>query len=95
MFDSASDRYKKLRKTVEVIAPVQIGITAFSFDRDANSYEGDTFNFYVFPRAFSYVNKKFVCQASSLQFLSVHGFDFNKVSILAVIVGVNDWSVCS
>lgn len=79
MFDSASDRYKKLKKAVELIIPIQIGITAFSFDPNANSYEGDSFTFYVFPRSFSFVNKKFVCQASSLQFLATHGLDFNKV----------------
>lgn len=81
LFDSPSERYKKLRKTVELIVPMQIGITAFSFDGNANSYEGDSFTFYVFPRAFSNVNNKFVCQASALQFLASHGFDFNKVSL--------------
>lgn len=64
---------------------MQIGITAFSFDRDENSYGGDSYNFYVYPRSFSLVNKKFVCQASSLQFLAVHGFDFNKVNIFKFV----------
>lgn len=37
-----------------------------------------TWNFYIFPRPYGQSDHRFLCQASSLQFLSEHGFDFNK-----------------
>jgi len=35
-------------------------------------------NFYVFPRPYLNMDMRFLCQASSMQFMSDHGFDFNK-----------------
>lgn len=44
-------------------------------------YSQRSYNFYVFPRPFNRAapDCRFLCQASSIAFLSDHGFDFNKL----------------
>ncbi|KAF5306180.1 hypothetical protein FQR65_LT07456 [Abscondita terminalis] len=78
IFDSPQKRYSKLRKHIEQVIPVQIGVTTFIFDPDRNFYKGHCYTFYVFPRPFGILDRKFLCQASSLVFLKAHDFDFNK-----------------
>ncbi|KAF5298217.1 hypothetical protein FQA39_LY02641 [Lamprigera yunnana] len=79
LFDSAQNRYTKQRQHIQQVIPFQIGLTAFTFDPDRNVYKGHVYNFYVFPRSFTYIDRKFLCQASSFTFLAVHDFDFNKL----------------
>lgn len=79
LFDTPNERYQKLRKNLKLVVPVQIGLTAFSFDRDSNRYLGTIYNFYLIPAAFPYVQKNFIFQSDTLDFLKVHGFNFNKV----------------
>lgn len=79
LFDSPSERYEKLRMLCNQIIPMQIGISAFTFDAENNSYLADVYTFYVFPKKFHSINSLFVFQSSSLQFLCCHNFDFNKV----------------
>lgn len=49
----------------------------FSFNR----YNHQSYNFYVFPRGNNRLapDCRFMCQASSIMFLSSQGFDFNKL----------------
>lgn len=54
----------------------QFGLSAFTFADGA--YTAKTFNFNIYPRSFQSFDKRFVCQASSLEFLTQHKFDFNK-----------------
>lgn len=82
LFDSGSERYTKLRATVERMIPLQIGLSAFIFDPDNNSYKAHVYTFYIFPRSFAFIDVKFLCQSSSLQFLNAYGFNFNKVNII-------------
>lgn len=42
------------------------------------SYLARPFNFSLFPHTFRTIDKRFVCQASALQFLAQNNFDFNK-----------------
>jgi hypothetical protein len=42
-------------------------------------YEAHTYNFYICPKSFGDLDPNFLCQASSLEFLASHNFDFNKV----------------
>ncbi|KAB0798734.1 hypothetical protein PPYR_06614 [Photinus pyralis] len=79
LFDSAQDRYSKLRTTVQQIIPFQFGLTAYTFDPDSNTYKGHPYTFYTFPRTSVIANIAFVSQAASFQFLSLHNFDFNKL----------------
>ncbi|GJQ71255.1 hypothetical protein Trydic_g10995 [Trypoxylus dichotomus] len=78
LFDTPNERYQKLRTLCEQIVPMQIGISAFSFNAGDNSYTADMYTFYVFPKKFYNINSTFVFQASSLQFLCSYNFDFNK-----------------
>ncbi|WAR03403.1 PNDC1-like protein [Mya arenaria] len=41
-------------------------------------YTAKTFNIPIYPRSFGPIDEKFVCQASSFQFLTRYKFDFNK-----------------
>lgn len=41
-------------------------------------YKASTWNFYLFPRPYAWQDRRFTCQAASLQFLTEHKFDFNK-----------------
>jgi hypothetical protein len=58
---------------------MEIGMTTFRHVQDENKYEASRYSFYVFPRPFGSIDNKFMCQASSLEFLCQHNFDFNKV----------------
>lgn len=41
-------------------------------------YVARTWNFYVFPHSYGGQDRRFTCQASSLEFLAEHKFNFNK-----------------
>jgi len=58
---------------------MEVGITAFRCIQNKNKYEANRYTFYVFPRSFAFIDNTFMCQASSLEFLCQHNFDFNKV----------------
>jgi poly(A)-specific ribonuclease len=45
---------------------------------DEDRYVARTWNFYLFPRPYGWHDRRFTCQAGSLQFLLEHKFDFNK-----------------
>uniref|UniRef100_A0AAR5NZJ9 Uncharacterized protein n=1 Tax=Dendroctonus ponderosae TaxID=77166 RepID=A0AAR5NZJ9_DENPD len=78
IFDSPDVRYAKLRLGLEGVVPLQVGLTAFTFDSALNSYSAHSFSFHVQPAAFQGVNRCFLLQTSSLAFLKLHNFDFNK-----------------
>lgn len=51
------------------------------YDKEADIFKQSAYNFYVFRRP---INKnipdmRFLCQSSSIDFLSNQGFDFNKL----------------
>ena len=71
------ERYKKVKRAGESFLITQFGLSTFHVDRD-DKYVIKTWNFYIFPRPVGQSDERFMCQASSLQFLSEHGFDFNK-----------------
>ncbi|XP_022918422.2 pre-piRNA 3'-exonuclease trimmer-like [Onthophagus taurus] len=78
LFDTPECRYHKLKEICDGIIPTQIGISAFTFNPDKNSYLSNTFTFYTFPRVFFNLNPSFIFQSSSVQFLCNYKFDFNK-----------------
>nr|CAD7461935.1 unnamed protein product [Timema tahoe] len=78
LFDNGRERYQKLRQCLGGYIVLQIGLTSFRFCRQGNAYVSTTYNFHVFPRSFFSLDNSFSCQASSLEFLSRHNFDFNK-----------------
>ncbi|KAE8744782.1 hypothetical protein FOCC_FOCC008598 [Frankliniella occidentalis] len=78
LFDTAEQRYLKQRDNISDALLLQFGLTAFIFDREKNVYESHSYCFYLFPHTFGSNDQRFKCQASSLEFLCHHKFDFNK-----------------
>uniref|UniRef100_A0A1E1XGM9 Putative polya-specific ribonuclease parn n=1 Tax=Amblyomma aureolatum TaxID=187763 RepID=A0A1E1XGM9_9ACAR len=80
-FDTPEERYRKLRESSQDFLTVQVGVCTFQFDKAKHGYKYKAFNFYICPRQTvrGAPDRMFRCQASSLQFLSQHGFDFNKL----------------
>ncbi|XP_031560236.1 poly(A)-specific ribonuclease PNLDC1-like [Actinia tenebrosa] len=79
LFDEAKTRYKKLKKSISQFVICQFGLCAFvEIPDQPNRYQAYAFNFYLFQPSFGPVDCRFLCQASSLHFLSKHNFDFNK-----------------
>jgi poly(A)-specific ribonuclease len=54
----------------------QFGLSTFKYSN--GEYTAKTYNFNIYPRKFMNFDKRFACQASSLEFLTEHKFDFNK-----------------
>ena len=79
MFDSGNQRYEKLRESAQSSVLSQIGLAIFTQDRNTLNYEVETYNFYLCPQSCGSQDKRFLCQASSFEFLARHKFDFNKV----------------
>ncbi|KAL7674526.1 hypothetical protein ACOME3_000803 [Neoechinorhynchus agilis] len=82
-----SKRYPKLARLCADSTILQFGFTVFSSvdhqnDFGKEKYKVQSFNIWTYPRSvpeFQFeLPRMFTCQASSIEFLSVHGFDFNK-----------------
>ena len=60
---------------------VQFGLCTFHYDEASDSYTNRAFNFYVWPRPYARTapDPRFLCQTSSIDFLSTQNFDFNKL----------------
>ena len=82
LIDSLDARYDTLRDTAHNFLVTQVGLSVYHRPTVASHGEWtcQTWNFYVFPRSYTgdRNSKRFMCQASSLEFLSEHNFDFNK-----------------
>nr|XP_002129059.1 poly(A)-specific ribonuclease PARN [Ciona intestinalis] len=80
-YDSPEERYLKLHSNTENFMLLQFGMCTFSWKEDEQKYQVDAFNFYIFPFRSSFPgvpDRIFSCQASSLDFLTLQDFDFNK-----------------
>uniref|UniRef100_A0A0V0G5L2 Putative polya-specific ribonuclease parn n=1 Tax=Triatoma dimidiata TaxID=72491 RepID=A0A0V0G5L2_TRIDM len=80
-FATPSEYYSKLRSGALDFLVVQFGLSAFRKEECGKRYTNKTYNFYLFPRQLNRQarDRRFLCQASSLTFLTEHGFDFNKL----------------
>ncbi|KPJ02618.1 Poly(A)-specific ribonuclease PARN [Papilio xuthus] len=79
MFDSPQEYYVTLLKGSTEFLLIQYGLCAFYWNETKKHYMNDAYNFYLFPRGRPGPEKVFLCQSSSLDFLSSQGFDFNKL----------------
>ncbi|XP_013169304.1 PREDICTED: poly(A)-specific ribonuclease PARN-like isoform X2 [Papilio xuthus] len=79
MFDSPQEYYATLLKGSTEFLLIQYGLCAFYWNETKKYYMNDAYNFYLFPRGRPGPEKVFLCQSSSLDFLSSQGFDFNKL----------------
>ena len=79
LFDDSASRYSKLRDTASKSIILQFGLSIFTQDSSLN-YISETFNFYLCPKSFgNVIDDRFICQASSFEFLSRYNFNFTKV----------------
>ena len=74
--DTLEERYTKLRQVGKSFIVNQMGLTLVH-EKDG-VWKTETFTFYLFPRPYDALDNRFMCQASSLEYLATHGFDFNK-----------------
>ncbi|XP_044015716.1 poly(A)-specific ribonuclease PARN-like isoform X1 [Aphidius gifuensis] len=80
-FDTPSQYYEKLSSGSMDFLLIQFGLSVFTYDEKMKKYKHQSYNFYVFPRGNnrSAPDCRFMCQTSSIMFLSNQGFDFNKL----------------
>ncbi|XP_025408828.1 poly(A)-specific ribonuclease PARN-like [Sipha flava] len=81
VFDTAAQYYQKLRNNCMDFLMVQFGLCAVKYDADRKKFTYRAYNFYTFPKPMSRYapDCRFLCQSSSMEFLSNHNFDFNKL----------------
>lgn len=75
------ERYGKVQQSARQFLLVQFGLCTFHYDVASDSYTNRAFNFYVWPRPYARTapDPRFLCQTSSIDFLSTQKFDFNKL----------------
>jgi poly(A)-specific ribonuclease len=83
VIDLLEERYNKVRQSGESFLITQFGLALVHVeDTSTNASASKTWiscwNFYIFPRPYHNIDYRFLCQASSMQFMAEHGFDFNK-----------------
>ncbi|XP_059662390.1 poly(A)-specific ribonuclease PARN [Cornus florida] len=79
-FDRPDIRYLKTKDSAEKFAVVQLGVCPFRWDASKQSFIAHPHNFYVFPRQEIPIDGpsyEFLCQTTSIEFLSKFQFDFN------------------
>jgi hypothetical protein len=74
--DSVEDRYAEAAASATAFSITQFGLSCFVWEPSAG-YKARTFNAHVFPRPAEGWAPRFAAEAASLDFLAVHGFDFN------------------
>ncbi|KAF2974377.1 hypothetical protein EK904_009937, partial [Melospiza melodia maxima] len=107
LFDSPAERYGKARQSVQRFTVVQLGLAIFSKE-NSNKYVVHSYNFFLFPSTLGIKDVEFTLSASSIQFLSHYGFDYNKFlkdgipymnevqeKILRQHLLAGTWEVCS
>ncbi|XP_064303028.1 poly(A)-specific ribonuclease PNLDC1 isoform X2 [Phalacrocorax carbo] len=77
LFDSPAERYLKARQSVQRFTVTQLGLAIFS-NENSNKYVVHVYNFFLFPSTLGVTDVEFTLSASSIQFLSHYGFDYNK-----------------
>lgn len=80
-FDTIQQYYNKVKENCREFLVIQYGITAFRYDQEHNLFKQSSYNFYIFRRPLNrnIPDQRFLCQASSIDFLISQGFDFNKL----------------
>ncbi|XP_012540799.1 pre-piRNA 3'-exonuclease trimmer isoform X2 [Monomorium pharaonis] len=80
LFDAVHECYENNRSNIQPHIIIQFGISAFERVHDENTYTAEVFNFFLLPRSIPSKNRQFLWQISSLEFLTVYNFDFNKLA---------------
>uniref|UniRef100_A0A8C8SF43 PARN like, ribonuclease domain containing 1 n=1 Tax=Pelusios castaneus TaxID=367368 RepID=A0A8C8SF43_9SAUR len=77
LFDSPAEWYLKARQSVQRFTVNQLGEIFYIFLFSCR-YVAHSYNFFLFPTTFGVMDSEFSLQASSIQFLTHYGFDYNK-----------------
>ncbi|KFQ17116.1 Poly(A)-specific ribonuclease PARN-like domain-containing protein 1, partial [Merops nubicus] len=77
LFGSPGEWYLKARGSVQRFTVTQLGLAIFSKE-NSNKYVVHSYNFFLFPSTWGVADVEFALSASSIQFLSHFGFDYNK-----------------
>ncbi|NWU92228.1 PNDC1 ribonuclease, partial [Upupa epops] len=77
LFDSPAKQYVKARQSVQRFTVAQLGLAIF-LNETSNKYVVHSYNFFLFPSTLGATDVEFALTASSIQFLSQYGFDYNK-----------------
>ncbi|CAH3128604.1 unnamed protein product [Porites lobata] len=79
--DTPQERYSKLKQGSKDFIIIQFGLCTFAWDKKKECYTAKPFNFYIFPKVWNRQcpDVRFLCQSSSIDFLTEHNFDFNKL----------------
>jgi len=80
-FDLPCERVARARDTAERFLLVQFGLATFHYDTQKDTFSHRAYNIYVWPRPCNRAapDPRFLCQTSSIDFLTNQGFDFNKL----------------
>ncbi|NXW89920.1 PNDC1 ribonuclease, partial [Alopecoenas beccarii] len=78
LFDSPVERYLKAKQSVQRFTVTQLGKCCSDTENNLPGYVVHSYNFYLFPATLGVTDVEFTLSASSIQFLSHYGFDYNK-----------------
>ncbi|KAI1293799.1 Poly(A)-specific ribonuclease PARN [Halotydeus destructor] len=83
LFDVHEERYTKLKTGCMDYSLIQLGLSCFKKLPEGRNYCCHSYNLYVFPYKVSGIPKtfdrSFELQPAAIQFLRLHGFDFNHL----------------
>jgi len=78
LYDTQEDRYRKYLRSLSNFCICQCGLSMYVPSKESeNGYTVHTFNFFLNPPSFGPIDSKFLMQASAIEFLCTHNFDFN------------------
>ncbi|NXY81054.1 PNDC1 ribonuclease, partial [Alcedo cyanopectus] len=78
LFDSPAERYLAARRSVQRFTISQLGKSCSDTENHLPRYVVHSYNFFLFPSTLGVTDVEFTLSASSIQFLSRYGFDYNK-----------------
>lgn len=80
-FDTMEERYQFVRDTSGKYLIIQFGLVTFFYDEEKDTFTHKAYNFYTYPSQTKNFmpTVRFMCESSSIEFLSSFGFDFNKL----------------
>ncbi|EKX53370.1 hypothetical protein GUITHDRAFT_101074 [Guillardia theta CCMP2712] len=73
--EELQSRYEKIKASTTFL----VGICVFTWNAQKRSFIATPYNFYTFPREFKGLDRRFLCQAKCMSFLSSNCMDFNKL----------------
>uniref|UniRef100_A0A1B6DFL6 Poly(A)-specific ribonuclease RNA-binding domain-containing protein n=1 Tax=Clastoptera arizonana TaxID=38151 RepID=A0A1B6DFL6_9HEMI len=79
--DSPDEYYTKIRTGAQDFLLIQFGLAVFKYNESIKKFTHKAYNFYVFPKPSlrGAPDCRFICQASSIDFLIKNNFNFNKL----------------